>query len=454
MEVKTVEDTRISVTDVVTYASITAVLLAVVCLPTVVYDWYPRLLNTFLLVGVVGLAGRSVLAAVLSFRRPSTPELDCDDDDLPPVSVVIPAYNEEPVLPDTIAACKAVDYPAEKLEVVLCYEADSTDRTGEICEAAAAEDERFVAVRRDEPGGGKAKAVNYGLRYASHDIIASIDADHKFEESAIRKAVAWFRSDEDIWCIKGRCFGDNPDDSILALHATVERHIAEKADLFARDVIGGFTIFGGGQAFFRRAVFDELGDFDEEVLVEDIDMSAKIHDAGKTLRMDPSIITYEENPPTLSAWWSQRKRWARGWMQVAVRYLPVLPRSKNVSTTAKLDSIYTFCYAIVPAALVLTVPLTLFSFAPTLSTLTYIPYSQAIWTFLAAAPVLVTGLVFAQDYRDGHSHQPREYLAAFTLWFYLVAQTVVFVTAFIEEFVLDKESVYVTTSRSELPADD
>lgn len=454
MEVRTVEDTRVSVTDVVLYVSITAILLAVVFLPTAVYDWYPKLLNTLLLVGVVGLVGRSVFAAILSFRQPSTPALDCADTDLPPVSVVIPAFNEEPVLPDTIAACKAVDYPAEKLEVVLCYEADSTDRTAEICEAVAAEDDRFKAVRRDEPGGGKAKAVNYALSYASHDIIASIDADHKFETSAIRKAVAWFQSDEDVWCVKGRCYGDNPDDSILALHATVERHIAEKADLFARDVIGGFTIFGGGQAFFRRAVFDELGDFDEQVLVEDIDMSAKIHAAGKSLRMDPSIITYEENPPTLDAWWSQRKRWARGWMQVAVRYLTVLPRSRKLSTTAKLDSVYTFSYAIVPAALVIMVPLTLLPVVSDISTATYVPYSRVIWTFLAAAPLLVTGLVFAQDYRDGHSHQPREYLAAVTLWFYLVAQTAVFVVAFVEEFVLDRESVYVTTSRSEVPADD
>lgn len=454
MEVKTVEDTGISLGDVLLYTSITALLVGVLFLPTAVYDWYPRLLNTLLFVGVFGLASRSVAAAVLSFRQPATPSLDCPDEGLPPVSVVIPAYNEAPVLPDTIEACKQVDYPAEKLEMVLCYEADSTDRTAEICESAADGDQRFKAVRRDEPGGGKAKAVNYALRYASHDIIASIDADHRFEESAIRKAVAWFRSDEDVWCVKGRCYGDNPGDSLLALHATVERHIAEKADLFARDVAGGFTIFGGGQAFFRRAVFDELGEFDEEVLVEDIDMSAKIHAAGKRLRVDPSIITYEENPPTLDAWWSQRKRWARGWMQVAVRYLPVLPRNPKVSPTARADAVYTFGYAIVPAFIVLSIPLSLCTLTPAIQTETYVPFEDLGWSLMALAPLLVTGLVFAQDHRDGHTHRPREFLAALTLWFYLVAQTAVFVTAFIEEFILDKESVYVTTSRSDVPADD
>jgi len=221
------------VTDVVTYASITAVLLTAVFLPTVVYDWYSRSLNTLLLGGVVGLAGRSVLARVLAFRQPSTPKLDCDDADVPPVSVVVPAFNEEPVLPDTIAACRAVDYPAEKLA-----------------------------------------------------------------------------------------------------------------------------------------------------------------------------------------------------------------------------SVHTLSYAILPTSLVITVPLTPLALTPGFPTETYVPHSQAIWTLLAAAPPLARGMVFLQDFPDGHSHQRREYLAGITLWFYLVAQTVVFVTAFIQEFVLDEESVYVTTSRSEVPAND
>ena len=254
--------------------------------------------------------------------------------------------------------------------------------------------------------------------------------------------------------MKGRCYGDNPEDSLLALHATVEGHIAEKADLYARDVVGGFTIFGGGQAFFRADVFEELGAFDEQVLVEDVDMSSKIHAAGKRLRVDPNIVTFEENPATLDAWWSQRKRWARGWMQVAVRYIARLPRNPNVSPRAKVDAVYTFAYAIVPAFLVLAIPLALFTLSSGVTTTTYLPYEWVLWNVVGFAPVLVSYMVFLQDRRDGLSQHPREYLAAFTLWFYLVFQTVVFVAAFIDEFVLGKPSVYVTTSRSSAPKDD
>lgn len=453
MDVKTVNETTLSVRRTGFYTVITGVLVAIILAPTLVFEAYPRLLNTLLLIGLVGLVGRSFLSALLSFRSANTPDLTLSDAALPAVSVVIPAYNEAPVLSDTIDACRNLNYPTEKLEVVLCYEADSVDRTAEICRDAAANHEIFTAIERDEPGGGKAKAMNYALPYASHDIIAMIDADHRYRPDAIRRAVAWFESDEDIWCLKGRCYGTNPNDSLLALHATVERHIAEKADLFARDVIGGFTIFGGGQAFFRREVFETLGSFDEEMLTEDIDMSSKIHAAGKRLVMDPSIITFEENPPTLQAWWSQRKRWARGWMQVAVRYLTTIPRNPAVSVTAKADAIYTFSYAIIPVFVVIGLPLVVLpQFG--VETATYIPQARAIWAAVGFSPVVVAGLIFLQDWRDGLAHQPREYLAAFTLWFYLVFQTAVFITAFIEEFIIEKPSVYVTTSRAKPSSDD
>ncbi|WP_129116435.1 glycosyltransferase [Halegenticoccus tardaugens] len=447
MEVKTAEELNVSVRTIARYVVVASLLTAGLLVPLFVFDAYAQVINTLLLMLLLGLVGRTLVSSMLAFRHVN-PVSDVADEDLPTVSVLIPAYNEEPVLQGTIDACKRLDYPREKLEVVICYERASTDGTAEIAERAAAESDLFKAVERDEPGGGKAKATNYALRYVTGDVIASIDADHQFRPDAVRRAVSWFVSDEDIWCVKGRCYGRNPTDSLLALHATVERHIAEKADLFAREVMNGFTVFGGGQAFFRAEVFTELGDFDEEVLVEDIDMSSKIHSAGKELQVDPQVITYEENPATLSAWWSQRSRWARGWMQVAVRYLPTLPWQPTVSLRKRLDAVYTFSYAIVPAFFILALPMNVLSHLTQIKTATFVPDAWVLWTLISIAPVIVSYLIFFQDWRDGERHHPLEYLAAFTLWFYLVFQTIVFAAAFIDEFVLDSPSVYVTTSRT------
>lgn len=448
MEVRTVDETSFSPVTLLLYSWITVVLVGIVIAPSFLWTHYARILNTLLLVALWGLVGRTVFSTTVAFLRDDRPDLS-ETAELPSVSVVIPAYNEEPVLPATIDACKQLKYPSSKLEVLICYEAGSTDETAAIAERAAAKNPRFKAIERDEPGGGKAKATNYALQYATGDIVASIDADHQFEPTALQRAVAWFVADEDTWCVKGRCFGRNPTDSLIALHATVERHIAEKADIFARQLIGGFTFFGGGQAFFRTEVFDQLGEFDEEILVEDIDMSSKIHAAGKNLHVDPTIVTYEENPATFDAWWNQRKRWARGWMQVANRYLLRLPRMQSLSRLQRIDAVYTFVYAIVPAVLVIALPMGYLSGMTSMTVTSYFPISDSLlWTFPFVAPAIVTYLIVLQDWRDGYRHHPLEYVAAITLGPYLVFQTAVFVTAFIEEYLLEKPSIYVTTSRS------
>jgi len=449
MEVKTVDETTFSLREILLYTAIAAAMVAVVFSPVLVFESYARVLNTLLLLALLGLVARTAFSTVLAFASPDTPPLPADAD-LPTVSILIPAYNEAPVLADTVEACRNLDYPTEKLEVILCYEAASVDGTCEIAEREAAGEEYIHAVERDEPGGGKAKATNYALRYATGEVVAGIDADHQFAPDAVRTAVAWFLADEDTWCVKGRCYGRNPTDSVLALHATVERHIAEKADIFAREVFDGFTFYGGGQAFFRAEVFEKLGLFDEEIMIEDIDMSSRIHAEGKDLHVDPSIITFEENPDTLEAWWSQRKRWARGWMQITNRYLRRLPRAEPLSAVQRADCLYTLAYGVVPALLVFAFPMGPLRELTGVSVETYLPVSDAVlWSLPMVVPAVVFAMIAVQDWRDGLSHHPAEFLGAATLGPYLIFQTLVFVVAFIQEYLLGKPSVYVTTSRSE-----
>ncbi|WP_435095633.1 glycosyltransferase [Halarchaeum sp. P4] len=444
MESTTLDSSGVSVRAFLPYAGAAAVLFAVVSFPALFDATYPRLVNTALLLGVCGLVARAAVSPLLSFEsaRPLPPV-----DEHPMVSVVIPAYDEEAVLGATLEACEALDYPSDKLEVIVCYESDCSDRTPEIAEEAAANSDIIRAVERDEPGGGKAAAANYALRYANGDVIASIDADHRFEPDAIERAVRWFDDEDDVWCVKGRCYGDNPTDSIVALLATVERHVTEKAELFARDVMGGFTIFGGGQAFFRREVFEEFGGFDEEILVEDIDMTSRIHTVGKDIRIDPAIITYEEQPVSLRGLWHQRLRWTRGWMQVARRYLPSFPLRARASVRKKADAVYTYVYAVLPAFFVVGMPITLFNWSPAFEARTYLPNDAAFWTAFTVIPMLAAVLVFLQDARDGHDHHWSEYLVVFALPAYYSVQSILFFVAFVQEFVLRRPNVYVKTDR-------
>jgi hypothetical protein len=131
-----------------------------------------------------------------------------------------------------------------------------------------------------------------------------------------------------------------------------------------------------------------------------------------------------------------------------------MPTTGTVSIRARMDALYTYTYAIAPAFIVLAIPVALLGQISGVDTRTYLPFEDLLWALVLLAPSTVVALVYASDLLEGHDHRRREYVAVVTLWPYLLVQSLVFVTAFIEEFVLDRPSVYVTTSRSEAPADD
>lgn len=414
--------------------------------PGFLVPWYFPALSTLLFFGLLLIVARAYLAAIVSFAPARTPAR-VQDANLPRVSVLVPAYNEVAVLPETMRSMLAVDYPAELIEFVYIYEARCKDGTNEVVREFAKRDNRFKAVERDAPGGGKAAATNFGLRHCTGEFIVSLDADHILDPGAVRRAIAWFAADSKIACVKGRSMGRNGDETYLAMQAKVERDVAEKADIYMRHVLKGFTIFGGGQAFFRKRIFDQIGQFDETILVEDIDFSVRIHASGNRLVVDPSILTFEENPAYLAPWWAQRKRWARGWMQVASRYLPRIHKLPNLTVRQRMDMYHTFAYVILPVAFIMLFPLFLLGLAG-FDTAAWGVTSSLPWQMFALAPAFMSACVLLQDRLHGIRHPLREVLGVITFWPYLIFQTGVFWSAFLEEFVLRRPSVYVKTEKT------
>lgn len=445
-----------------TYAASALGLSVALAAPALVVPSYGRALSTLAVLFVVGLAIRGVLGTALAFRPLDAlgPATDFSDDDLPPVSVVVTAYDEADTLPATVEACRALAYPSEKLDVLVCYEAGSTDGTERIAEAAA-KDSRFRAIERDAPPGGKAAAANFGLEHATGEVVAFVDAGQRPEPDAVRRAVEWFRADDDAWCVKGRCWGTNSGDSLVALHATVERHLAERGEFVAREVASGFTLFTGGFAFFRRTAFEELGSFDESVLLEDVEFASRIHARGKRVRVDPGVVSAETNPETLSSWWTRRKRWARGGMQVARRRLASLARSPALSPMVRADAVLTFGALLALPVVLLALPTVALSALGTGvgfgiavgvadgGAATYFSDSVTRMALVAAG---IAGLaaplgVLVRDHLDGRPHPFREYAAVATLPLYFAVEGAVVVAAFLDEFVLRRPAVYVPSDR-------
>lgn len=443
-----IDPSGFKVRDMLLYGSTALVVLMLPLAPALFLDGYLRVLTTVLFVGLCLVVLRAYAAALLSFGNAPDPPKKPVDAPWPTVSVLVPAYNEADVLPRTMGAMKAVDYPEDRIEFVYVYEASSQDETARIVRGFAEANPRFKAVRRDGDTGGKGAAANTGLAHCTGEFVVSLDADHRLKPDAVKRAARWFFEDPRLACVRGRCVGENGDDSFLARQVRVERDAAERGYIYLREVLDGFTTFGGGQAIFRRCVFEEVGLFDEEILVEDIDYSMRLHEAGWRVRIDPGIITFEESPATLQAWWAQRKRWARGWMQVATRYLPRLHKMENLTWRMRADAYYSLVFALISLIFALFLPLVVLA-AFGMDTTGYIPSGIAwMWTGFALAPITLATSVLIQDLRDGVPHAWKEAPAFVTLWVYIILQTPVLWAAFLEEFVFDRPSVYVKTPRN------
>lgn len=422
---------------------------AAVLAPGVFWPPYWRIVATALFAGLILLTGRTLLASLLGFRRPADPPAKPDGVEWPTVTILVPAYNEANVLPRSMASLRHLDYPKEKLEFVYTYEAKSTDGTGHVIREHAGSDPRYLVLERRNARSGKAAAVNDALPHCTGELLIGLDADQALKPDAVSRVARWFLAEPDLACVKARPIGINASESSLALVSTLERDSVERGDTYLRELMGGFTFFGGGQVAFRRSLFNDLGGYDEEMLLEDIDYSVKIHEAGHRIKVDPGFITYEEHPAGLRAWWGQRLRWVRGGMQVARRYVGRSLAMPRLKLSTRIDLVYTLVLAVLSAGFVLLTPLGLMGLVGA-DTSTYLPpaWQTAGWMFAAAAPVASWLCVWAQDRRQGIHHAPREWLALPFVGYYMAAQAFVYASAFLDEFVLNRPSVFVKTAKT------
>ena len=218
----------------------------------------------------------------------------------PPLTVVIPAYNEEDTIERAIVSLLNSDYPS--LEIIVVDDG-STDRTAEIASKYP------VRLLRKKNQGSKAFALNYGIRHARTPLIATMDADSFVMPDTLKKAVRLF-SDKDVWAVTGAIKAFGPDSFLTRL-----QYVDYSIILYTRKILEWLNVVHvtpGGFSIFRREVFDQLGLYDPRSLCEDHEIALRIVKAGKRIRSSLDAVVYTEVPTNWHALFKQRMRWLKG----------------------------------------------------------------------------------------------------------------------------------------------
>jgi cellulose synthase/poly-beta-1,6-N-acetylglucosamine synthase-like glycosyltransferase len=272
------------------------------------------------------LAGEIILAilflAWLGLRlsgavvpRPIAPPLPAlSDAALPVYSVLAALYREAASVDGLLRAIERLDYPPEKLNVVLAVEANDRETRAAIYARAHRVPVIVVPVPPTGPRT-KPKALNAALPFVHGTFTVIYDAEDRPEPDQLRRALQAFDAGgDDLACVQARLCIDNTGDSWLARLFTAE--YAGQFDVF----LNGFAAMrlplplGGSSNHFRTATLRAVGGWDAYNVTEDADLGMRLARFGHRADLINST-TYEEAPARLAPWLRQRTRWFKGWMQ-------------------------------------------------------------------------------------------------------------------------------------------
>ncbi|WP_396918837.1 glycosyltransferase [Mycolicibacterium sp.] len=285
--------------------------------------WRP-MQTAVVLIGLCTLAYLLTLGdRVLIFKRglASRPIVIADevaraipDDELPPYTILVPAYNEPEVVADLIGAMDALEYPRDKLQVLLLLEADD-QVTIDAAEACGESDVITILLVPPAEPRTKPKACNYGLHFATGEIVTIFDAEDLPEPLQLRRVVAAFRQlPDNVACVQAKLVYHNGHQNLLTAWFTAEYALWFGYLLPGMMVSTSPIPLGGTSNHLRRDILRKIGAWDPFNVTEDADLGLRIASNGYRTAVIDSLTLEEANSDVIN-WIRQRSRWYKGYLQ-------------------------------------------------------------------------------------------------------------------------------------------
>jgi N-acetylglucosaminyltransferase len=234
----------------------------------------------------------------------------------PTITIVVPLFNEGPSIYETIVSLVSLEYPKEKLEVIVVDDCSTDDSCAWACKAAALYPN--VRVLRNEVNMGKRRGINAAVRASRAEIIVSVDSDVIVYPTALRELVARFTTPQ-IAAVGGRVHVSNPNENWLTKLQTIKYYFGQEHLKNLERSLDSVMCLSGCLTAYRRHVLIELEPILEKRNImgveikygEDRFLTHQIVKHGYKTRMTMAAMCFTKAAPTLKGYFNQQLRWKR-----------------------------------------------------------------------------------------------------------------------------------------------
>ncbi|MDR9855022.1 glycosyltransferase [Paenibacillus sp. VCA1] len=248
-------------------------------------------------------------------------------EEVPFVTLMVPAHNEGKVITQTVEALLALDYPHDRYEIIVIND-NSSDNSGELLAKLQDkhQERHLIVINTDNIIGGKGKsnALNIGFQQSRGEFIAIYDADNTPEKTALRYLVGEITHDPTLGAVIGKFRTRNRFASLLTRFINIETLSFQWMAQAGRWKLFKLCTIPGTNFIMRREIIEAIGGWDVKAIAEDTEISFRIYMMGYRIKFQPKSVTWEQEPQTLKVWFKQRTRWAKGNIYVIVKNIPLL----------------------------------------------------------------------------------------------------------------------------------
>jgi cellulose synthase/poly-beta-1,6-N-acetylglucosamine synthase-like glycosyltransferase len=317
----------------------------------------------------------------------------------PSVAVIVPCWNEEKTVHGTIESLLALDYPKDKLQLIVVDDG-STDTTWQ--EILKYKDHPQIQILHKE-NGGKHTAVNYGIENTTTDYISCLDADSFVAPDALIRMMHMFEQQPDLMAIAPSIIVDKTKTFIQKV-----QKVEYNMGIYVKKMLAylnAIHVTPGPFSVFKREVFEKVGGFRKAHNTEDMEIAYRMQEAHMRIGHCHTAHIFTVAPPTIPKLFKQRVRWIYGFIQNTKDYRRLIFRKHYGN----------FSFFTIPSGIV--------SITATVYIFFTIMYNILVWIIAKIAQLRTVGF---------HAGT----IGINLDWFYINTQTILFVTVALYSIIL------------------